>query len=292
MEKTVEAVGRVIETMRANLGEPLTVDDMARTVMFSKFHFSRFFQRVTGVSPGRFLSAMRLQEAKELLVSTSLTVTEISHRVGYTSVGTFSSRFTMSVGVSPTTYRQLGGFRTPVSTPGQPSVPATSGPTVCGEVRSSLPDAHLGLVFVGLFADPIPRGQPVRCAVLHRTGSFVLDKVPHGTWYLLVHSVGAGLEGVVNGAVENAVDNAVDGAVGNGAVSNGAVDGAVDAAEGSTAGDGDQTLCVGSYGPVRIGPDSAVKQADVRLEPMLRPDPALLKALLDIRAVALTVGAA
>ena len=54
MEKTIEqAVGRVIETMRENIGEPLTIDDMARTVMFSKFHFSRFFQRVTGVSPGQ-----------------------------------------------------------------------------------------------------------------------------------------------------------------------------------------------------------------------------------------------
>src|SRR5215212_10512242 len=67
MEKAIEqAVGRVIETMRENLGEQLTVDDMARTAMFSKFHFSRFFQRVTGVSPGRLLSAMRLQEAKHL----------------------------------------------------------------------------------------------------------------------------------------------------------------------------------------------------------------------------------
>jgi AraC family transcriptional regulator len=266
MEKTVEAVGRVIETMRANLGEPLTVDDMAREVMFSKFHFSRFFQRVTGVSPGRFLSAMRLQEAKELLVTTTLTVTEISHRVGYTSVGTFSSRFTMSVGVSPTTYRQLGGFRTPnaagpSSTSSRRTVSAPGGPTVCGEVVSALPDTHLGLVFVGLFADPIPQGQPVRCAILHRTGPFLLDKVPHGTWYLLAHSVAAGLEGAVSAAQNDDAE-------------------------------ADQTICVGAYGPVRIGPDSSVQQAEVRLEPMVEPDPAVLKALLDIRSVALTVGAA
>ena len=266
MEKTVEAVGRVIETMRANLGEPLTVDDMARTVMFSKFHFSRFFQRVTGVSPGRFLSAMRLQEAKELLVTTTLTVTEISHRVGYTSVGTFSSRFTMSVGVSPTTYRQLGGFRTPEpvhqgADVAPRAVPATGGPSVCGEVVSSLPDSHLGLVFVGLFADPIPRGQPVRCAVLHHAGPFLLDKVPHGSWYLLAHSVAAGLEGAVTAAT-------------------------------SPEGDSDRTICVGAYGPVRVGPDRSVRHVEVRLEPMLQPDPALLKALLDIRSVALTAGAA
>lgn len=111
MEKVIEkAVNRVIESMHANLGEQLTIDDMARTAMFSKFHFSRVFQRATGVTPGRFLSAIRIEEAKRLLVSTTWSVTEISHKVGYASVGTFSSRFRSSVGVAPTTYRRLGGF--------------------------------------------------------------------------------------------------------------------------------------------------------------------------------------
>src|SRR5436190_23260100 len=115
-EIVVRAVERAIETMHRNLGERLTIDDMARSAMFSKFHFSRVFQRVTGVSPGRFLSAMRLEEAKRLLLVTSFTVADISHRVGYNSVGTFSSRFRSSVGVSPTTYRQLGGNTSAVPT--------------------------------------------------------------------------------------------------------------------------------------------------------------------------------
>lgn len=257
MEKAIElAVGRVIETMRENLGEPLTVDDMARTAMFSKFHFSRFFQRVTGVSPGRLLSAMRLQEAKHLLVSTSLTVTEISHKVGYTSVGTFSSRFRSSVGVSPTTYRQLGGFTPPIATGQRRSSPAPRSATVRGEVRAALSD-QLGLIFVGLFADRIPRGQPVSCTVLHRTGPFVLENVPHGTWYLLAHSVAAGLEEAVRGPSA-----------------------------------GDQALCVGCSGPIKIGPETAVQHADLRLRPSPAPDPDLLHALLHVRSVALTVGSA
>ncbi|MFD0592037.1 helix-turn-helix domain-containing protein [Catellatospora coxensis] len=84
--------------------------------MFSKFHFSRMFQRVTGLSPGRFLSALRLQQAKQLLVTTSFNVSDISLRVGYTSVGTFSTRFTRSVGLSPTIYRRRHGI-TPRSRP-------------------------------------------------------------------------------------------------------------------------------------------------------------------------------
>lgn len=256
MEKAIEqAVGRVIQTMRDNLGEQLTIDDMARTAMFSKFHFSRAFQRVTGVSPGRFLSALRLQEAKRLLVSTSLTVTDISHRIGYNSVGTFSSRFRDSVGVSPTTYRQLGGFTPPSPLDARRRTPRQPSATLQGEV-SALVQGHLGLIFVGLFADRIPQGQPVRCTVLHHPGPFVLEAVPRGSWYLLAHSVAAGLEEVVHGPQA-----------------------------------ADQTLCVGATGPIRIGPETVTRRADIQLRPRSL-DPSVLDALLDIRSVALSVGAA
>src|SRR2546421_10686882 len=133
------AVERAIETMQQNLGERLTIDDMARSAMFSKFHFSRVFQRVTGVSPGRFLSAMRLEEAKRLLVSTSFTVSDISHRVGYNSVGTFSARFRTSVGVSPSMYRQLGGI---TAQGGEDDVAAQAWSTIRGQVVSP-PIDHL-----------------------------------------------------------------------------------------------------------------------------------------------------
>ncbi len=256
MEKAIEqAVGRVIQAMRDNLGEQLTIDDMARTAMFSKFHFSRAFQRVTGVSPGRFLSALRLQEAKRLLVSTSLTVTDISHRIGYNSVGTFSSRFRDSVGVSPTTYRQLGGFAPRGAADNRRRIPRRPSATLQGEVSSLVTD-RLGLIFVGLFADRIPQGQPIRCAVLHHPGPYTLEAVPPGNWYLLAHSVAAGLEAVVQSPQH-----------------------------------GTQTLCIGATGPIGIGPDTGVKRADVQLRPRSL-DPSVLEALLDIRSVALSVGAA
>ena len=120
------AVERAIDTMQDDLSEQLTVDDMARAAMFSKFHFTRMFQRVTGVSPGRFLSAMRLQAAKRLLVTTSLNVTDISVRVGYNSVGTFSSRFSRSVGLSPTTFRRMGGYAPRIGTSAPPAPGRTS----------------------------------------------------------------------------------------------------------------------------------------------------------------------
>lgn len=189
MDEAIErAVGRAIARMRENLGDPLTIDDLSRSAMFSKFHFTRVFQRVTGLSPLRFLSAMRLQEAKRLLVSTSLTVAEISHRVGYRSVGTFSWRFTSSVGVSPAAYRDLGGRLPPGPIHNGPDAARQPTGTVHGAVVAR-PTDPVGRVFVGLFPERVPRGRPVNYVVLDRPGPYTLDCVLQGTWYLLARAV-------------------------------------------------------------------------------------------------------
>ncbi len=189
MDEVIEkAVERVIVNMRENLGEPITIDDMARCAMFSKFHFSRVFQRVTGVSPGRFLSALRIQEAKKLLRSTSMTVADISHLVGYNSIGTFSSRFRSSVGLSPTEYRHHDDVVTP-----PPSIPAQRDGRDSATVRGRVwcpRDCRLGLVVVGLFPDRIAQGTPVRGTARLGRGEFVIQNVPPGQWYVLAHSAG------------------------------------------------------------------------------------------------------
>ena len=171
--------------------------------MFSKFHFCRLFQQVTGLPPGRFLAALRLVEAKRLLVSTSLSVTEISNQVGYSSVGTFSYRFKSMVGESPSFYRQLGDrSRRPVDHDVATSqlcpaaaaeaaaglaagpAPAPVGSTIHGDIRVPF-GLQISHVFVGLFTEPVPQGRPVSCAVLDRPGSYTLDNVPEGRWYLM-----------------------------------------------------------------------------------------------------------
>ncbi|HEX6468231.1 MAG TPA: helix-turn-helix transcriptional regulator [Streptosporangiaceae bacterium] len=109
----------VIRDIYARFSEPITIDDMARSAMYSRFHFSRVFREVTGVSPGQFLTTVRIQEAKRLLLTTSLTVKEITVRVGYSSVGTFSAKFKDFVGMSPTAYRDCV----------PPTIPARDGTT-------------------------------------------------------------------------------------------------------------------------------------------------------------------
>ena len=176
-----QAVARAIETMQDNLGERLTIDDLARAAMFSKFHFTRIFLRATGLSPGRFLSALRLTEAKRLLATTATSVADISHQVGYNSVGTFSARFSGSVGLSPSGYRQRRGL------PGR--LPERTGhPECAAAVRGRVwlpPVKQLGRVFVGLFPARIAEGAPARYTFLPAAGPYALTGVPAGSWYLI-----------------------------------------------------------------------------------------------------------
>lgn len=190
MDETIlRAVERAIDAMHANLDKQMTVDDMARAAMFSKFHFSRTFQRATGVSPGRFLSAIRLEAAKGLLLSTSTTVAGIGHQVGYNSIGTFSSRFHSSVGVSPIEYRRLGGRVPRVPVADRPC-PATMSSTVRGTLHYDTPASSCA-VFIGLFPGRIPEGAPARYTVVHGPGPYLLPKVPMGIWHLAAQSIPA-----------------------------------------------------------------------------------------------------
>lgn len=181
-----QAVSRVIEAMYEQLGDELTIDDLARTAMYSKFHFSRAFRRVTGVSPGRFLSALRFQEAKRLLTGTSLSVAEISNVVGYSSLGTFSTRFKRKVGVTPTDYRRSGGKCCP---PLRDSGQHGSRSVIRGQVNDAGIADDCGRTFVGLFPSAVPQDEPVRYTMLNRPGPYVIEDVPEGTWYLLAHGV-------------------------------------------------------------------------------------------------------
>ena len=87
--------------------EPLSLSDIAASAILSRFHFSRVFKEATGVSPGRFLSAVRIYHAKRMLVTTSMNVTDISFAVGFNSLGSFTNHFTDSVGIAPGRFRRI-----------------------------------------------------------------------------------------------------------------------------------------------------------------------------------------
>jgi AraC-like DNA-binding protein len=85
--------------------EPLEVSDLARAAGLSRAHFSREFRRAFGEAPHAYLLTRRLERAAALLRSTDRSVADICFSVGLQSVGSFTTSFTRTYGMSPTTYR-------------------------------------------------------------------------------------------------------------------------------------------------------------------------------------------
>ncbi|WP_327309909.1 AraC family transcriptional regulator (plasmid) [Streptomyces sp. NBC_01298] len=243
-------VQRAVAVIRERFAEPLSLEDLAQSAMVSKYYFLRVFTRVTGVTPGRFLSAVRLQEAKRLLLSTSLNVSDVATRVGYSSAGSFTRRFTESVGLSPTQYRKLslGSGCEPLEPALCEVVPASSvllpqarsTGSVTGVLRTS--GVRLSTVYVGAFDGVILQGVPASWSNASASGRFTLARVPTGTWY--IHAVALGRP------------------------------------PGSTA-DEDPTLLMATVGPVPVAGDTG-KSLDITLSPMDWTRPPILSALTGI----------
>src|ERR1700736_1167196 len=89
----------------ASYQERLDVDDLARAAGLSRAHFSREFRRAFGEPPHAYLMTRRLERAAALLRATDRSVADICFSVGLTSVGSFTTSFTRTYGVSPTAYR-------------------------------------------------------------------------------------------------------------------------------------------------------------------------------------------
>ena len=101
----ITVMRRVRDRIDREFAHPLNVEDLARGVHMSAGHLSREFRRVYGEPPYSYLMTRRIERAMTLLRRGDLTVTEICFAVGFSSLGTFSTRFSELVGVSPTTYR-------------------------------------------------------------------------------------------------------------------------------------------------------------------------------------------
>ena len=96
---------RAKDLVDARYPEPLGVQDLARTAGLSQAHFSREFRRAFGEPPHAYLLTRRLERAAALLRGTDRSVAEVCVDVGLRSVGSFTSSFTRTYGVSPTAYR-------------------------------------------------------------------------------------------------------------------------------------------------------------------------------------------
>src|SRR5690349_3623107 len=97
--------------------QTLTLDDLASVACMSKYHFLRLFKATYGMTPMEYVSQRRIERAQDLLRATNLTVTEVCFAVGFSSLGSFSSRFRSVVGESPS------DFQTRYAATGAPHIP-------------------------------------------------------------------------------------------------------------------------------------------------------------------------
>ena len=96
---------RARDLVDARYFEPLGVDDLASAAGLSRAHFSREFRRAFGEPPHAYLLTRRLERAAALLRTTDRSVADVCFSVGLRSLGSFTTSFTRTYGVSPAAYR-------------------------------------------------------------------------------------------------------------------------------------------------------------------------------------------
>jgi len=104
------AIRTVCDFIEEHLGTQITLEDLAALAHLSPFHFARCFKASMGLAPHQFVIARRMELAKRLLLTTTLTVAEIAWSIGYENISHFRRLFTMHIGVRPGAIRRAAGI--------------------------------------------------------------------------------------------------------------------------------------------------------------------------------------
>lgn len=169
--------------------EPLTLASIADAVGYSPFHLARRFKAEVGLAPMQWLAAQRFLRARQLLLGSDASVTDICMEVGFSSLGTFTRRFTGEVGLGPTEFRRLPErlSEDPAPLAHVPGVDPDGG-RLLGRIRfTDLARAMVGpdpVLYIGLFPERAARGRPA-CGSYLRTDRFAFHDIPPGQYWLL-----------------------------------------------------------------------------------------------------------
>lgn len=191
-------IDEVIDYIHRHIDEPLTLNQLARYAAYSPYHFTRIFKEKIGLTPQYYVSSLRLQKAKDLLLRTDLSVRDIALEIGQRSLGTFTTRFTERVGVSPSEFRRstlqaeahLHSLQK--LNDWQAHSPIFQHAKIEGTVQADVP--FQGVILIGLFAKPIPEGIPLYGTLLPSLGPFCFPNVNPGIYYLMATSVSWGMQ--------------------------------------------------------------------------------------------------
>jgi AraC-like DNA-binding protein len=116
-DETFRRLCRARDLLASAYRSPVSLNQAAREACLSPFHFHRLFRATFGETPHDFLTNLRMERARRLLASGGMTVTEVCLEVGYSSLGSFSTKFQSLVGRPPSEYqravRRVFGYSRP-----------------------------------------------------------------------------------------------------------------------------------------------------------------------------------
>lgn len=98
---------RVLSHVRENIGEALSVAELAQVVGMSQYYFSKLFKISTGTTPHQYVMRQRVERAQEILRETQTALADLSTQVGFETQSHFTSVFRRVVGTTPKRYREM-----------------------------------------------------------------------------------------------------------------------------------------------------------------------------------------
>jgi AraC family transcriptional regulator len=101
----VRRLTRVVEYVDAHLGRSIALEQLAEVAALSPFHFARCLRSTLHLTPHQFVTARRMERARQLLLTTRLSTAEVASRVGYTNVAHFREQFVRAFGLRPSELR-------------------------------------------------------------------------------------------------------------------------------------------------------------------------------------------
>lgn len=110
MKDQKEVVRKVIDYIEQNIEKEISLDNISKSIGYSKFHLNRVFAEQTGITIYKYLQNRRLTIAAEKLVRTDKSITQIAYEAGYDTQQSFSFAFKQVYLYPPKTYRDIGSF--------------------------------------------------------------------------------------------------------------------------------------------------------------------------------------
>jgi AraC-like DNA-binding protein len=99
-------ISEAVEYINKNYSKDISLNEITKKAYLSKFHFSRIFKKYTSYSPYQYLTIVRLNHCRQLLLNNNYTISEVADKCGFKRLDYFSAMFKKKFKYSPSVYRE------------------------------------------------------------------------------------------------------------------------------------------------------------------------------------------